>query len=431
MNFITLFEGYDWLNIVEEGEVPGEKCITPSQLQELEATIASLSIDEETILWGNKQLKFINYVGFIQCETFAIELLPKISIAATKEQMREILLVMLNECGELDVSISELTDLSLMQGSLLEIFGHIYAKSLVKELHRGIIHQYALVQENLLSLKGSLMVSSHIRENISRNQSYRAYCEFEERIVDHELNQLFVAANCILHRYIRSFETMKILKQIDYMLDGVSVRSFANNELDRIKLDRTTSRYKTTVILAKHFLRDVTGTFSTGDSKAMTLLFKMNDLFEMYIAELMKQVTIYPVFIQHTAHKLLVKEENQRNIFQLKPDIVVDAPQQVIIDTKWKRLTDGNRSGVKREDLFQMYAYLTRYENAKAAILLYPQTENVDPATDYVESWLLERDSTKKLRVHMVPLNNKEMTLRSLEKILTHYIDGNDQDQIV
>ncbi|MCG3797037.1 McrC family protein [Bacillus toyonensis] len=33
----------------------------------------------------------------------------------------------------------------------------------------------------------------------------------------------------------------------------------------------------------------------------------------------------------------------------------------------------GNRLGMKRIDLFQMYAYLTRYDCAQTAILIYPK----------------------------------------------------------
>ncbi|MGG0152341.1 5-methylcytosine restriction system specificity protein McrC [Bacillus mycoides] len=64
-------------------------------------------------------------------------------------------------------------------------------------------------------------------------------------------------------------------------------------------------------------------------------------------------MTEHTVHEQHNKYRLLVKKKSKRDIFQLKPDIVVDnGITQIIIDTKWKSLTTGKRSGVKRENLF-------------------------------------------------------------------------------
>lgn len=146
----------------------------------------------------------------------------------------------------------------------------------------------------------------------------------------------------------------------------------------------------------------------------------MNDLFERYITGLVKQVTEYAVYQQHKEYRLLVNEHNGNDIFQLKPDIVVDnGKTQIIMDTKWKSLTSGNRSGVKREDLFQMYAYLTRYERAKTAILLYPkQLEFEIDYNEHIQSWYLHADKEKKLKVYGVSLESKVKTIKELNKIL-------------
>ncbi|WP_322353668.1 5-methylcytosine restriction system specificity protein McrC [Bacillus toyonensis] len=47
--------------------------------------------------------------------------------------------------------------------------------------------------------------------------------------------------------------------------------------------------------------------------------------------------------------------------------------KHLLINTKWKSKMFGNRLGMKRIDLFQMYAYLTRYDCAQTAILIYPK----------------------------------------------------------
>lgn len=418
MKNIVLTECHDVIGINEN--IRDNKTITPSQADELAKFIETQKLKSEYISWGNKSIKFINYVGFIQCSTFSIEILPKVALHNDFNQMRKVLIGMLNECGYLNVKTLTLSQLQLIDGSLLEIFGRIYASHLFKELTKGIMMEYQQVENNLMMLKGSLIVRKHIKENLSRNKKYMAYCEYEERTINHEINQVFVAANQLLLKNIKDIETQKLLKQIDYMLDGVQPRTFSKKQLTRINLDRINKRFEAPLLLAKQFLINVTASFSVKNNNSFSFLFEMNDLFEKYITALVKQVTKHAVYEQHKEYKLLVNEHNGNDIFQLKPDIVVDKGNtQIIIDTKWKTLTNGNRSGVKREDLFQMYAYLTRYERAKTAILLYPkQLEFEIDNTKYVHSWYLHANKDKRLRVYGVSLESKDKTFKELQNIL-------------
>ncbi|MFB5589540.1 McrC family protein [Bacillus cereus] len=418
MKNIVLTECHDVIWITEN--TADSNTITPSQADELAKFIDTQKLKNEYISWGNKSIKFINYVGFIQCTTFSIEILPKVALHNDFNQMRKVLIGMLNDCGYLNVKTSTLSQLQLIDGSLLEIFGRIYASHLFKELTKGTMMEYQQVENNLMMLKGSLIVQKHIKENLSRNKKYMAYCEYEERTINHEINQVFIAANQLLLKNIKDIETQKLLKQIDHMLDGVQSRIFSKKQLTRINLDRINKRFETPLLLAKQFLMNVTANFSVKNARSFSFLFEMNDLFERYITGLVKQVTEYAVYQQHKEYRLLVNEHNCNDIFQLKPDIVVDNGRtQIIMDTKWKSLTSGNRSGVKREDLFQMYAYLTRYERAKTAILLYPkQLEFEIDYNEHIQSWYLHADKEKKLKVYGVSLESKVKTIKELNKIL-------------
>ncbi|MGG0448233.1 hypothetical protein ABEZ87_29980 [Bacillus mycoides] len=418
MKNIVLTECHDVIWITENTE--DSNTITPSQADELAKFIEIQKLKSEYISWGNKSIKFINYVGFIQCTTFSIEILPKVALHNDFNQMRKVLIGMLNDCGYLNVKTSTLSQLQLIDGSLLEIFGRIYASHLFKELTKGIMMEYQQVENNLMMLKGSLIVRKHIKENLSQNKKYMAYCEYEERTINYEINQVFIAANQLLLENIKDIETKKLLKQIDHMLDGVQSRTFSKKQLTRINLDRINKRFETPLLLAKQFLMNVTASFSVKNASSFSFLFEMNDLFERYITGLVKQVTEHAVYEQHKEYRLLVNEHNGNDIFQLKPDIVVDnGSTQIIIDTKWKSLTSGNRSGVKREDLFQMYAYLTRYERAKTAILLYPkQLEFEIVYNEHIQSWYLHADKEKKLKIYSVSLESKVKTIKEVNKIL-------------
>ena len=112
-------------------------------------------------------------------------------------------------------------------------------------------------------------------------------------------------------------------------------------------------------------------------------------------------------------------EKTDRDIFSLKPDIVieVDGKEELIIDTKWKNIDKNlNRHGVKRDDFYQMYAYLTRYKDSKSAILLYPSSGN--ESYEYLESWYLDENKDKKIRVYTVCLDDEEKAINTLKSIV-------------
>lgn len=63
-----------------------------------------------------------------------------------------------------------------------------------------------------------------------------------------------------------------------------------------------------------------------------------------------------------------------------------------------------------------MYAYLTRYKDMKSAILLYPSSS--DSSSEYLESWYLEHNKNKKIRVYAVSLYDEVKTLETLKNIV-------------
>ena len=65
-----------------------------------------------------------------------------------------------------------------------------------------------------------------------------------------------------------------------------------------------------------------------------------------------------------------------------------------------------------------MYAYLTKYKDVNAAILLYPSNENIDENDEYLESWYLEEEQSKRIRVYSINLDNEEQTVKKLINII-------------
>ena len=110
--------------------------------------------------------------------------------------------------------------------------------------------------------------------------------------------------------------------------------------------------------------------------------------------------------------------------FRLRPDIVIDAAGArgpTIIDTKWKantRSSDQVDRGATERDMYQLFAYVQRYD-AAAGILLYPRVEGV------VERSYRTADEGRHLRVAYVDLGvdllrNRQETLTALAHCLAH-----------
>ena len=415
------YEGEDFY-----GNYGCEKIISRREANELYNYAMSEKLDMDNILWERDTLRFINYVGYIILSTVSIEILPKISLNGSVELERKALLNMLSKCGILKVNYSEISSLKLYKQSLNEILAYLFSKKLQKELRKGVYGEYVYIEENINSLKGSLRVQEQIKNMASH--SLKAFCRFEEFSRDNKLNKILSFFVKEVMKNIKNRETLKLLRISEMILGEVDERSITLNEVNNFSFNRLNKPFEDAFTLGKMIVLGESALGNLGENKVYSILFKMNEIFEIYIGKLLKELLYKEtVHIQHSKYKLLIKEESNRGVFKLIPDIVIEKNgiERVIRDTKWKSVESKfNRHGVKREDLYQMYAYLTRYKNASTVILLYPYNERIEGEDgEYLESWYLEDDQHKRLRVYAVNLENEKETLKSLDKIVRKYVE--------
>lgn len=415
------YEGEDFY-----GNYGCEKIISRREAHELYNYAISKNLDMDNILWERDTLRFINYVGYIRLSTVSIEILPKISLNDSAELERKALLNMLSKCGILKVNYSEISSLKLYKESLNEILAYLFSKKLQKELRKGVYGEYVYIEENINSLKGSLRVQEQIK-NIASHSS-KAFCRFEEFSRDNKLNKILSFFVKEVMKNVKNRETLKLLRISEMILGEVDERSVTLNEVNNFSFNRLNKPFEDAFTLGKMIVLGESALGNLGGNKTYSILFKMNEIFEIYIGKLLKELLYEEtVHMQHSKYKLLVKEESNRGVFKLIPDIVIEKNgiERVIIDTKWKSVESKfNRHGVKREDLYQMYAYLTRYKNARTVILIYPYNERIEGEDgEYLESWYLEDDQHKRLRVYAVNLENEKETLKSLDKIVRKYVE--------
>lgn len=410
--YICIREAYDWIYVGDK-----ETELSESEFDEL---LRYLNDKKDNFRTGiidvkYKKVRLINYVGIISIKNVIIEIVPKISLSNEMEKDREVLLQMLSKCSKLPFSINESLNLNLKNYNLIELIAKFFVENLSQQINRGIYLEYINKEENINVIKGKLLLSNHIKKNHSNK--VKAYCGYDEYSENNFLNLVFKTACIIILRKINNDDVKNDVKRILSLLVDVDLNYIDNNKLLKYKFHRQNERFKEAYELAKLILLNMSMENSKGNDSAFSMLFEINILYEEYIANILSQLWDNQnrnVLIQDSSKYLLENIATNRGNFSLKPDIVLSDNKeeyQIIIDTKWKSVD----SKIEPSDMYQMYAYITRYPNAKRCILLYPcMIEN----NTYSKWRLFKPFEEKYIEVKTVRLENLNRTIDDLKAIL-------------
>ncbi len=316
----------------------------------------------------HKGIRFANYVGVIQIGGLTIEILPKAdkNQQSNKKLWQNILLNMLKVCKYIQIETNSEAQLKKRYHSILDIYFDLYLTEIEKLVNKGLIRKYRRNQSNQNSLKGKLIFSKNIQENIVHKE--RFYCEHQVFDKEHLLHQILYKGLLILRNFININLKDKLNRLLiefqDFNEIVVDKRTF-----DSIVFNRKNQDYQKAINIAKIIILNYSPSLNYGNEQLLTLLFDMNALWEEYI---------YRVLQKHKPEGMEVSFQNSRKFWEnkrIKPDIVLKKNDEVfIIDTKWK-ITENNKPD--DDDLKQMFIYNLHWE-AEKAILLYPKTNQTD-----------------------------------------------------
>lgn len=409
--YIILKEGYDWLSVGSE-----DNEVTVSEYRDL-CLYLKKNIGNKSILYDYNKIKFINYVGIIKVNNLIIEILPKISLSNDIIKDREMLMFMLSKCNKLSVDIKELLNSNILNNSLLDILAKVFSKKLLNELQKGLYREYVSKEEALSMIKGKILISKSIKENIINKNKMN--CKYDEFTEDNLFNAILKRAINVILFSIKNDDVKKELNIINNIFNDVSDIYISNNIILNYKLNRMNSRFSECFTLAKLILLNSSMDKSLGKENGFSILFEMNYLYEEYIGVLLEEVfydSDIKVNTQEKSKYLLWNTLKERNEIALKPDIVIykDNKPKIIIDTKWKSASWGNRESYSQGDIYQMYAYITTYMECEECILLYPKIENIEHST-----WQLNNNiGDKKISISEITLESYEASKKELIKLV-------------
>lgn len=324
--------------------------------------------------WDYNYLTCQQWVGVVSTPQITIEILPKIYNTDNYEQIRNILIYMLQVAYDVPIRNNINARVSNGRDGFFEILARIFLNELDFQIKAGIHKEYSKKTKNLPVVKGKIDFSQQFNKNLF--VANRFVCSYTTLSGDNIINLAFKNALIIIASLVRT-ESNRILNRrlLSYFIniDG----DIKLNQLENISYNRNTFRFKKAVDLSKLFLNSSTIALKNGKIDLGLMLFDMNNLYEKFIAQSYKRAKIDSKY--HPIHRYLLEDINTEELkIRLQPDLLIKTEHDtILVDTKWK--VNSNRKNIPNEqDIYQMNAYLSGFPEVNKIILLYPKT----PAND-------------------------------------------------
>ncbi|NRT77618.1 McrC family protein [Clostridium beijerinckii] len=413
--YICVREAFEWIYIGN-----GEKELSISEknslIKYLETTI-SKSNDSDIIEQKYNKIRFINYVGIIKIKNVIIEVIPKISLNNDINKDKKMLLHMLSKCMDLEINLDKAIDSTNANYNLLELILNKYINALLKEINKGLYHEYINKEDNLGSIKGKILFKENIKNKCFRKP--KVFCSYEEYSDDNNLNHILKLACMKGINEVQDNTLINKIKKAIFHLSNVSTIPMNKDMISKYKISKQNKRFSECLELAKFILLNISNENAIGNNQGFSMLFEMNMLYEKYIWKLVKMISVNknkkPVQ-QDDRNYLLINKKTGNEEFNLIPDIVIEEDNIpiIIIDTKWKAIEYNSRLSYKNTDIYQMYAYINSYKEAKRVVLLYP---SLIEEKEYPK-WSLLGCKDKSIEIKTIRLDEYNNTVEDLTKII-------------
>lgn len=313
-------------------------------------------------------------VGTVQVGGLRISILP-ISAEGDDEHDKAFLLNLLRAAGYLGTTPLVLaasvrsTALDPLEAMLVEV-----GAEMLESLRNGVPRRYNEVEDQLQTIRGRIDFTRLCRQ--LPGASAALPIRYAPLTTANVLARTIRWVAESLSRMARGPEARQLLQEVMCALDGVSGQRPTSAEVEAIRLTRLEHHWSRTLAVAALLAKGefIDPTFA-GRSDAFGMLFPLHHLFERAMRGVLLKATrpIGLVMEQKSKNLHMLRDSNGVDYLQVRPDFMFsgEGTRLLIGDAKWKRMSKGQRaSGVDREDVFQMNAYMTRYGVERAAIFM-------------------------------------------------------------
>lgn len=343
-----------------------------------------------------------NYVGVIclPCGD-QIEILPKThrkSIHAESDESisrnRSNLIKMLKATQYLPGKVADNASLDMAKMPLLDVFIQLFLQEVSLLIKRGVARQYETHESNEPFIKGRILVSQQIRHNLVNKHHH--FIAFDELTTNRPENRLIKSALLWSLKRVTA-KTQHLCRELLFHFEEVTSSKAIWQDLNSWQRGRHLSHYEALRPWIEMIFKDQSPTSVNGSKSMLSILFPMERVFEDYVPLCLKKQFKEKGYVINTQNrsKNLVKygANNEKELFQLRPDLHIKAPDKLIIgDTKWKVIDENfpnKKYRISESDIYQMLAYNQTYQKGESEPpviwLIYPMTPQfLSPLPDFI-----------------------------------------------
>lgn len=378
---------------------------------------------------GRRVIQVTSFVGVIRSpDGYQIEVLPKVgkAVVGGTVEARQLLIDMLRCLYGFRHVLTDSAQLAATRMPLLEIFISEFLCSVDHIVKRGLRSDYSPSQDNLFALRGKLLLSPHLRQNLFRAD--RFFTEHDEFSPNRPENRLIHAALRRVLLMTRMQANQKLARELDFVFAEVPPSTQKRIDFQQVRLDRGMSYYADALAWAQLILDEESPLTGSGRHSAPSLLFPMEAVFEAYVAKHLPQQLTPTLTLKTQARSHHLVRHLEQHWFRLKPDLLVKEPGRdlLVLDTKWKLLNSlkangTDKYGLSQSDFYQLQAYgLSYLDGSGDVVLIYPRT---DAFADPLPVFDFPKISGLRLWVLPFCLKSRRLMVPNCEELRTIFRD--------
>ncbi len=341
------------------------------------------------------------YVGSISFDGHSLNIEPRFGMAALRNWLFEATSVVLTETpGKLRED----------ESFIAQLLASVWAHGFVDAARHGLPALRREVSTKGTTIRGRLDIAASLR--LIATGSGQVVSIQSERSLDHAASDAIVAAYEVLRRWLGVPDEMWLPARAKELLihlmsvTGSRPRVPTKAELERIRYTPISAGFAPIAELSRQIAnrRGLAADIDAiGETKGVLL--DVAELWEMYVLSVLRKAST-PLTVAHgtreklTTKKLLYSDVSGQGMSTLIPDAILFAGPVIrgVVDAKYKSLHPSANSpnGPQREDLYQMAAYLGRFQAPVGmntwGLLAYPfdPSRPVMPHAEQNSPWSLE-----------------------------------------
>lgn len=339
--------------------------------------------------FGNRCLIAQHYVGVIEMPDFTIEILPKIYGKVDNDKLRDVLIRMLMVSNQTSSIRQFKASVAVRKNSFVEMIIQSFLRELQVYVDAGLQHDYKKVTQSIGKVKGRILFNHLYRTALLPT---KFYCRYSKYIADNELNQFFRVCLAEMVKVSRDTHNKNALNVLLPAFDGIAdvepnvALSFG------IEFNSVNERAREAYVYGRMFLESLHATLSAGTTQMYTMLFNMDQLYELFVYRVAALIFGNKVTYQKMGSYMVSRVSDDKKYISLRPDLTIkySPNEQWILDTKWKMPS----RFAKESDIYQMNAYSSAINNVSKVVLLYPRVSQTEQMVgEYV---FIDRNGTQR-----------------------------------